>query len=132
MGFPVGEEAIPLFRSLSFQAPATFDSAPVPGGKVWADVTERPENVQLEDQALSELSLSGPGTEESTDPSSTADLPSSWSQRSGLQRSKPVSRFLAMPHDMWDLSPPTREQTLAPCSGIEDSELLNYLGSPPD
>ena len=39
-------------------------------------------------------------------------------------------KFLAMPHDMWDLSSLTRDQTCAPCIGSADSKPLDDQGSP--
>ena len=109
MGFPVGEEAIPLFCSLSFQAPATFDSAPFPGGKVWADVRERPENVQPKDQAGSCLVRAFPlgerdgrnhGSKQHS--GSALFLVASFAgQRSGLHRIKPVSRMSAGSGGCW-------------------------------
>ena len=38
-------------------------------------------------------------------------------------------KHLAMPHDMWDLSSLTRDQTSAPCSGSIDPLPVDHQGS---
>jgi len=113
VGFLFREEAILLFCSLSFQAPATFDSAPVPGGKVWADERERPENVWPEYQTGSCLVQAFPlgerdGRNHGSKQHSRSALflvASLASQRHGLHQSQPVSRMTAGSGGWWAPSP---------------------------
>ena len=38
--------------------------------------------------------------------------------------------FLAAPCSIWDLSSPTRDRTLTPCTGSAESQPLDHQGSP--